>query len=194
MSLKERIYSVLVVSATESFVSNLSSLLPESTYSPIHTVTSVNAAKRVLAERAFDFIFINSPLPDESGTHFAIDICTSQNAVVLLLVKNDIHDAIYDKVAEYGVFTLPKPTSKLTMTQAISWMTSARERLRRFEKSNLSIEKKMEEIRLVNRAKCLLISELKMTETEAHHYIERQAMDSCTTKGKIAADIIKTYS
>lgn len=194
MSLKERVYSVLVISATESFSSNLSSLLPESAFSPVHTVTSISAAKRALAERAFDFIFINAPLPDESGTHFAIDICTSKNSVVLLLVKNDIHDAIYEKVAEHGVFTLPKPTSKTTMAQAIRWMTSARERLRRFEKNNLSIEQKMEEIRMVNRAKCLLISELKMTEPEAHRYIEKQAMDSCTTKRKIAEDIIKTYS
>ena len=80
------------------------------------------------------------------------------------------------------------------LTQALSWMVSARERMRHFEKKSLSIEQKMEEIRIVNRAKWLLISELKMSEPEAHRYIEKQAMDSCVARRKIAEEIIRTYS
>ena len=52
----------------------------------------------------------------------------------------------------------------------------------------------MEEIRLVNRAKWLLITELKMTEPDAHRYIEKQAMNLCVPRRVIAEDIIKTYS
>ncbi|MBQ8185162.1 MAG: ANTAR domain-containing protein [Lachnospiraceae bacterium] len=194
MSLKERTYSVLLVSAAESFNSALSSLLPESAYSPVHIVSSVSAAKRAVAERTFDFVMINSPLPDDPGIRFSIDACASRETVVLLLVKNEIHDETYDKVAGRGVFTLPKPVAKLTMLQALNWMVSARERLRQFEKKSLSIEEKMEEIRIVNRAKWLLISELKMSEPDAHHYIEKQAMDLCVSKRKASEDIIKTYS
>ena len=51
----------------------------------------------------------------------------------------------------------------------------------------------MDEIHLVNRAKWILISELKMTEPDAHRYIEKQAMDRCVSKKTIAEDIIKTY-
>ena len=77
----------------------------------------------------------------------------------------------------HGVFTLPKQTSKPTLLTAINWMSSARERLRKLEKKTLSIEEKMEEIRIVNRAKWILIRELKLDEPEAHRYIEKQAMD-----------------
>ena len=52
----------------------------------------------------------------------------------------------------------------------------------------------MGEIRLVNRAKWLLINELKMDEPKAHHYIEKLAMDMCITKRQAAEDIINTYS
>ena len=69
-----------------------------------------------------------------------------------------------------------------------------RERLRRKEKKAISIEEKMEEIRLINRAKWLLISELKMDEPEAHRYIEKQAMDRCVSRREVAVEIIKTYS
>ena len=58
----------------------------------------------------------------------------------------------------------------------------------------MSIEEKVNEIRLVNRAKWLLISELKMTESDAHRYIEKQAMDRCVPKKQVAEEIIKLYS
>ena len=74
-----------------------------------------------------------------------------------------------------------------------AWLISARERIRKTEKKTLSIEEKMEEIRLVNRAKWLLIDELKMTEPDAHRYIEKQAMDRCVPKQQVAQEIIKTY-
>ena len=80
------------------------------------------------------------------------------------------------------------------MTHALNWLESARERLRQFEKKTISIEDKMAEIRLVNKAKWLLISELKMSEPDAHRYVEKQAMDRCVSRRFIAEEIIKTYS
>ena len=194
MSLRERVYSVLLVSAADSFNAAFTALLPETAYQPAYTVNSIRAAKRVLAERSFDFIFVDSPLPGDAGIRFAIDSAACKDTVVLLFAKNDVHDGVHDRVAEYGVFTLPKPTAKPILVQALGWMESARERLRQFEKKNLTLEEKMGEIRLVNRAKWLLISELKMSEPDAHHYIERQAMDCCVSKKEIAENIIKTYS
>ena len=194
MSLKERVYSVLIVSAAESFNDALSALLPNSKYSPTHFVSNISAAKRALAERAFDFVIINSPLPDDIGTRFAIDTGNSKETVVLLMVRAELQAEIYDKVAEHGVFVLTKPTSKPIIITALSWLSSAREKLRKTEKKTLSIEEKMEEIRIVNRAKWLLISELKMDEPSAHRYIEKQAMDRCISKGEVAKGIIRTYS
>ncbi len=193
MSLRERVYSILIVSATDKFTSAFADLLPETRYSPLHTAASVNAAERILAEKTFDFVIINAPLPDDIGVRFAIDTSTSKQSAVLLLVKSDVHAGIHDKVAEYGVFTLSKPTSKPTMIHALSWMESARERLRQFEKKSLSVKEKMAEIRIVNKAKWILIRELKMNEPDAHRYIEKQAMDRCITKQTIAEEIIKTY-
>ena len=194
MSLKERVYSVLIVSAAESFNDALSALLPNSKYSPTHFVSNISAAKRALAERAFDFVIINSPLPDDIGTRFAIDTGNSKETVVLLMVRAELQAEIYDKVAEHGVFVLPKPTSKPIIITALSWLSSAREKLRKTEKKTLSIEEKMEEIRIVNRAKWILIRELKLDEPEAHRYIEKQAMDRCISKRIVAEEIIKTYA
>ncbi|MEW9124364.1 response regulator receiver and ANTAR domain protein [Alkalibaculum bacchi] len=194
MSLKEQVYSLLLVSCSESFNTAIAGMFPTSQYQPVRIATSVSEAKRYIATRDFDFVIINSPLPDESGTRFAIDCCRSQTTVVLILVKNDVHSEVHDKVAEHGVFTLPKPTSRTTMIQGLNWMSSARERLRKLEQKTLSIDKRMEEIRIINRAKFLLISKLKMTEPDAHHYLERSAMNNCISKKEAAQNIIKMYS
>lgn len=194
MSLKEQVYSILVVSSAHNFNSAIKELLPESKYSTVNIVSDICSAKRELSQRPYDFILINSPLPDDFGTNFAIDTGSSRETVVLQLIRSDVHDEIYDKVTQHGVFTLAKPTSKAMITQAFRWMASARERLRKSAKKNLSIEEKMAEIRIVNRAKWILISELKMSEPDAHRYIEKQSMDQCISKRQIAEEIIKTYS
>ena len=194
MSLKKLVYSVLIVSAAEGFNNAISALLPKSKYSPVHFVSNISAAKRALAEYAFDYVIINSPLPDDVGTRFAIDMGNSKETVVLLIVRAELQAEIYDKVAEHGVFVLSKPTSKAFMATALCWLSSAREKLRKTEKKTLSIEEKMAEIRIVNRAKWLLISELKMDDQGAHHYIEKQAMDRCISKRIVSEEIIKTYS
>lgn len=194
MSLKERIYSVLVVSSAANFNSTLSGLLSEARYSPVSIVPSESAAKRELSERDFDCLIINSPLPDGNGIRFAIDTAAEKNTAVLLLVKSEIHEEVFDRVVEHGVFTLQKPTSVSMMSTAMNWMSGVRERLRKFEKKTLSIDQKMGEIRIVNRAKWVLISELKMDEPTAHRYIEKQAMDRCVSKREVAEEIINSRS
>ncbi len=194
MSLEERVYSVLVVSASEAFNASLQTVLPESKFSPIRVENGISAAKRTLLERSFDFVVVNSPLPDDIGTRFSIDVCSEKGGIVLLMVRSELYTATYNKVAEHGVFVLPKPTSKPIVVQAVDWMIATRERLKKLEKKNVSIEEKMMEIRAVNRAKWLLIDQLKMTESDAHRYIEKMAMDACITRREVAENIIKTYS
>ena len=191
MNLKECVYSMLIVSSSNNLNSALKSLFDERIYSPVHIVSSISAAKLAMNEREYDFLIINSPLHDEQGINYAIDLCFKSDVIVLLMVSSEIHDEIYSKVAPYGVYTLPKPTSRAILERALAWMISSRERIRRYENKNLSIEHKMEEIRLVNRAKWALISHYNMSEPDAHRYIEKLAMDRCVTRKEIADEIIK---
>ena len=193
MSLKEQVYSVLVVSASEKINQALPEIFSVPVFSPVQFVSNVSTAKRAIAERDFDMVIVNSPLPDDTGLRFAIDTVSSYQTVVLFLARTEQYTQSFDQLAEHGVFLIQKPTSKTAFELASGWLISARERIRKTEKKTLSIEEKMNEIRLVNRAKWLLITELKMTEPDAHRYIEKQAMDRCIPKRQIAEEIIKTY-
>ncbi len=194
MVFSDQTYSVLVVSANQKLCDVLTPMLPSSEYYPVCFVKNIAAARRELLVRHYDFIIICAPLPDDFGTRFAIDCCARPDSVVLMLLRADSYEEVNARVTPHGVFTLPVPTAAQTLKQGLKWMAASRERLRKLETKASTLEERMEEIRLVNRAKWLLIEQLKMTEAEAHHHIEKQAMDRCLSKKEIALGIIKTYS
>ena len=192
MQQMERTYSVLAVSAAEKFNASLRSLLPEESYSPVRVVGDVASAQRCLLERSFDIVLINTPLPDDFGTRLALDVSERSGAGVLLLVKAEHFPDLSARLTPYGILTVSKPTSPALVTQALALLCGTRERLRRMEQKTASFEEKMAEIRLVNRAKCLLIERRAMTEQEAHRWIEKQAMDRCVSRKVIAEQILQT--
>lgn len=193
MIFQERTYSVLLVSASEKFNTSILTLLPPTDYWPVTIAKSVGEARRRLVEESFDIVLINAPLSDDFGMHLAMDICSNSGAGVLLLIKNELYNEITSKVVPYGVMTMPKPTSLQLVSQSLQILRATRERLRQMEAKQISVEEKIEEIRLVNRAKWVLIECLNMTETDAHRYIEKQAMDLRVSKREVAESIIKTY-
>ena len=193
MIFQERTYSVLIVTASDTFANSVMPLLPMTDYWPVTTVHSVSEARRRVVDTEFDIVLINAPLPDDFGMRLAIDICTNSGAGVLMLVKNDLFNDIYAKVVGYGVITLSKPTNSQMVAQNLRILCATRERMRQMQARQATVEEKIEEIRLVNRAKWLLIECLSMTEPEAHRYIEKQSMDERISKREVAENIIKTY-
>ncbi len=193
MIFREDTYSVLLVSASEKFNTVTASLLPGSEFWPVTVAKSAGDAQRRLLDARFDIVLVNTPLPDEFGTSLAEDVCAKTQAAVLLLVKRELYDEIYYKVIGSGVIMLPKPTNEAVMSQMLRTLCSVRERLRRAEEKQVTVERKIEELRIVNRAKWLLIQRLQMTEEDAHGYIRRQAMDKRVTQREAAEDILRTY-
>ena len=193
MDMTEHSYSVLLVSSSAKLNGSLLDLLPESRYQPVTVVSDVTSARQRLLESAFDIVIINTPLPDDFGTRLALDICENSGTGVLLLVKSEHYPDINARVSPYGVLTVSKPTSTQVITQSMQLLCGTRERLRRMEQKTASVEEKMEEIRIINRAKWLLIEQLKMTENQAHRYIEKIAMDERRSKVSVALEIIEKY-
>lgn len=193
MEREEQGYSVLLVSKSAGFVEKLSGLLPEKRYFPVVPVPDSVSARRAIAGAHFDIAIVNAPLPDGSGVDLAREICENSGVGVLLLVRSEVFAEVNAQVSPCGVLTLPKPTSETMIAQSLLLLCGTRERLRRLEARAVSMEEKMVEIRIVNRAKCLLIEQLRMTEQEAHRYIEKQAMDRCVTKRTVAENILSTY-
>ena len=186
-----RTYSVLSVAAAEKFHTSLRELLPNGRYDPVHAVYDASEARRRMLETAYDVILISAPLPDEFGARLAQHAAEHTGAGVLMMVKSEYYSDVSEQLTPCGVLTLQKPTSPQMMLQCMELLCATRERLRRMEQKSASIEDKMAEIRLVNRAKWALIEKRGLTEQEAHRFIEKAAMDRCVPKRVIAEEILR---
>ena len=190
---QEQTASVMIVSTTDKALGFFQKILPKDQFYPLTWVHSAGEAQRELVNKSVDIVVINAPLKDEMGTELAIELAQNNSCGVMMMVKNDVYEQVSYKVEEYGVLTLPRPCTAQQAFQTMKLLLATQQRLRALEQKTASLEEKMKEIRLVNRAKGLLMDNLKFTEQEAHRYIEKAAMDNCKKKSEIAQNIINTY-
>ena len=186
------VYSVLVVSPAGRGADFLASVFDAPTFDPVVNALSAGEARRLLSSEQYDLIAVNSPLPDETGIDFCIDAAQGPSGV-MLFVKNDIYEIVSSQCTREGIFVIPKPNTQRNVAQSVTLLCAICERLRKYEKKTRTLREKMDSIRIVNRAKWLLIERLGMTEQDAHGYIEKEAMNRRRTSREIAEEIIRMY-
>ena len=186
------IYRVLSAGANDRTIDSLRELLPPDSYEAPLRAGSAGEVKRMLLETDVDLVILNAPLRDEFGTQLALNL-SRDNLCVLMLVPAESFDAVCYKVEDEGILTLSKPVSRNGLLGAIKLLTAMRGKLRKLDRQNQALQEKMQDIRTVNRAKWLLIEIKRMTENEAHYYIEKQAMDMRLSRREVAENIIRTY-
>jgi len=185
--------SALIVTLSEKSAAYFSEILSAASVNQIVALPTCAEARRLLLERDFDLVLINAPLRDESGENLSRYIASRGVSQVILVVKNEYFDAVSSLCEDDGVLVVAKPVNKSIFWSALRLAKSAQSRLKRIQAENSKLKQKIEDIRIVDRAKCILISYFNMSEQEAHRYIEKQAMDMRTAKRAIAEGILKTY-
>ncbi len=191
--INENFYSVLLLTQSQSLQPHVASLFPQSMFYPVKIVSSVLEARRSELFREFDIIVVNSPLPDENGLKYALDMSKKPHASILFLSPSSIYSEVLSIVSGSGIFVLKKPFSLSSLENAVMWLTATSDRIRKLEKEKVRVEEKMEEIKIINRAKWILINDLEMNEVEAQRFITKEAMDKCISKKEEATIIINTY-
>lgn len=192
MASGKNIYKVLVAGANDKTFALLQTLLPGSSYDPPLRAGAAGEAKRMALDYAVDIAILNAPMRDEFGTQLALDLARD-NVGVLLLVPGESFDGVRDQVEDEGVMALAKPLTRQTLEMGLHMITALRGKLLQMDRRNRALQEKMTDIRTINRAKWLLIEQLRMTESEAHYYIERQAMDTRLSRREVAENIIRSY-
>ncbi len=178
------------VKDSAAIVNLLKSVFPDSNISMADTGLD---AKNIIPKNDYDAVIINCPLPDEYGFEVAELVNDSSNANCVMLVKSDKADLVGKRVEELGIMVVPKPLDRKLFCHLLKFISSSRQRFLGLQAENLKLQKKLEEIKIIKRAKLALMQYLKFTEQQAHKYLEKQAMDLRCTKKEVALKIIKTY-
>jgi response regulator NasT len=185
--------AVLIVTNSEKNTTFFSESLTNASINKISVLASAGETRRTLLEKKFDIVIIDAPLADESGESLARNIAVKGLSQVILAVNNEHFNAMCAVCQEDGVLTISKPVDKNFFWSVLSLARSVNVKLKRIQDENIKLKQKIADIRIIDRAKCILISYLSLTEQEAHRFIEKQAMDLRSTKRVIAEEILKTY-
>ena len=183
----------LIVSAGANSNEYIAARLSEMGYSRPVIIPSGAEARRRMSESDFELIVVNAPLPDEFGHELCSSAVEKTDAGVVLLAKAAAAEQLLAPMSEQGVLLLSKPFSNTLFLQAIHLAAASNHRLQVLRQENARMQEKLQQVRLVSRAKCCLIAERGMSEAEAHRYIEKNAMDTRRDRAEIAQEILDSY-
>lgn len=85
------------------------------------------------------------------------------------------------------------PLSSKELAMGIRMALSVSHKFTALQKQNEQLRQRLEDFKLIDRAKCCLVAVLGMDEERAHRYIQKRAMDMRLSQREIAEDILKTY-
>lgn len=191
MERAEQRSSVLIAAATEKTAAQIKGILP-SGFGKTSFQMSMTKVKQKLAEESFDLLIIYAPLPDELGLQSAIDLSSKYPAMsILLLVGKDVYQEALYRAGDSGIMILARPLSAAHFSATLQLLSAMSRKVHNLMNDNMKLQRKLEDERYVGRAKCLLIEKEGMTESEAHKYIEKQAMNASITRREVALRIIR---
>ena len=190
---EKTLHSILIASPSETFDSAVRRSLPSGRFMTVDFCRNAASARQRFFERYYDIVMINFPLPDETGAELAFDIAEQGSAGVLLAAPPEVFYEVLEQVSDYGILAVSKPVQEIQLEKAVRFLCAVQEKLQHLEQRVMEEHEKNEELRIVSKAKCLLIEKKRMTENEAHRFIGKEAMDHGLSRKRIAEKILEDY-
>lgn len=184
------IINILVISDSEKLSFFIKPLLA----APIFFVTyssSLNEGLQFMASTNYKIVIIDY---DVCGNLEKLLSLSSTPSVILVLTPADIFMDLSYKVAQYGILTLIKDWNGVAFYSMINTCIAVFSKMQNLFNRTIKLKDSIEEIRILQRAKCLLIEHKKISEEAAHRYIEKTAMDRGEKKRVVAERIIQMYA
>ena len=182
-------HSVLIVTKDSKLSQNIAAMLVAPLFET-EVLSDFNEARRRVSERVYNIILVD--YAEGEGTDFAIDASESLSTI-LLLTPPSLFEEISYRVEGYGIIAITNPFDQFYFYNMIKAAIAVQYKVQVLSSQTTKLKVKMEEIKLVNRAKMLLMQNMSMTEQEAHRFIEKDAMDRGMKRTAIADEIIKRY-
>lgn len=173
-------YRLLAVDCCDELVDAIKSRALGGCISAVLRASAAQDIPAIIAAQKPDAVVISG------GASAAVDAAERSSAAILLLTDDA---ALPRRCIRAGVMTAHPDELAVVLPSLLA----TAERLRTLRDKTSSLQQRLDDSRIVARAKLLLISRLGMSEGDAHRYIEKTAMDSCLPRRDVAEGIIRTY-
>lgn len=156
------------------------------------SLSSSDAGRRMESGR-YDAMIVNTPLKDGQGLDLCVYVCEKLGYPVVLITSKATAERISLDFRNKGIIVIPRPIDKASYSLMIQCVSASSRMIGRLRDKNRELEEELAERRLVARAKAILMKNMRMTEDQAHRFIEKQSMDLRRPRKEIAQSILKTY-
>lgn len=184
---------ILIISTNEKINVYVKDFLHSEDHVHITFCKESNKARRLVLEHAFDIILMNYPLMDDTSYDLPLDLAKGCDATIFLLVNQKRYDGIVDKMEQTGIYVIGKPINKQVLSLVLRFAFVTQKRIAIMQHKTKNLSSKLQEIKLIDRAKCLLMEKEHLSEQQAHRYLEKKAMDQQCTRFEIAKRLIEKY-
>ncbi len=160
--------------------------------------TGAEKAKNAGEYEDFDIFVFNIVDSDSAAVELAEYFARNTDSGIILVCQ-DCGDFLRNRLEDAGIFVIESFTPNSNSAEerffkrTVKFFVAEKKRFSRTRMEKLELENSIEEERLINRAKFILIQYLNMTESQAHHFIEKQSMNLRQTRVQTAEGILKTY-
>ena len=183
--------NVLIISGNKSATDALSEFIREAFGSEVRTTETAYQAREIFDSNApCELALIYSPLPDEYGTSLAEYIIENTASNCILIAKAENAEKFREHAEKTGIITIRRPFNKTFLYQTMKTIEIITNRSYKLYEETVRLEKKIDEIRIIDKAKFMLMQYRNMTEEEAHAYLEQYAMNRRKKKVISASEII----
>lgn len=180
----------IIASSMKDIALSLELTVKNSGFSNVGIITGGCELRRMMrSDSPPELIIIAAPLADEFGHELALDAALETESGIIFICPGDIAHDMTERLSCHGIEVLTSPTSRESLSAAIERAAPSEGEL----KESSDILSRIDDIRLINKAKTVLMKYLKFTEPQAHRYIEKQAMNNRCTRREAAENIINTY-
>ena len=185
--------NALIVASNKQISSALASAVRRSGADNIALAFDAVSAKRMACERGFELTVVYADSFSSQGVELARIFAARGTGGVIIIVDAKDADDISRRLEDDGIIVLGKPISHPELFRAVKMVNATNRRIARLIEEKRDLLKRMDDMRLVTRAKLILMQNMGFTEEQAHRHIEKRAMDQRRTRAEIAMDILKTY-
>ena len=183
--------SIIIFSSDSEASENIALAAGEYGFESVSLSDGSNA-RELLSEKHFDMAFVNTPLEKEFGLDLAV-FASQKGCCVIISAAAKHCDEIARKIGDLDIFILPRPIRKAALLQTFRFVILAKETQNGLNSKTEALENKLRDVKLIDRAKCVLVEYLRISEADAHRQIQKRAMDMHVPQVVIAQDILKTY-
>lgn len=181
---------IVVAESDRDFRARLKEILRHAGYMVIGETQDGRSLLQIVFQTTPELVILEYRLPGSEGIDVAGII--EEHHVAPVLLTADLHQQnVAELVRSPGVYgVLPRPLQEEMVVPTIEMALASFERTMRLEKEIRGLRKTLEERKLTERAKGLLMERKGMTERQAYKYLQKMSMNRCVPLARVALEII----